>query len=64
LAFVFLHVEDRGSEHETRREIPLHARFDVVRLSGASDWLFTPVAASCRPSVPSKDGVNDVLYAA
>ena len=33
-------------------------------ISGASDWLFTPVAASCRPSVPSKDGVNDVLYAA
>jgi hypothetical protein len=32
--------------------------------SGASDWLFTPVAARCRPSVPSKDGVNDVLYAA
>ena len=29
--------------------------------SGGNAWLFTPVAASVRPSVPSNEGVNDVL---
>jgi hypothetical protein len=32
--------------------------------SGARLWLLMPVAASVSPSVPSNDGVNDVLNAA